>query len=347
MKILSYNPHTFNRTNQQYKLNNIDLYNRLLKYNFCKDVFLVDRTQSIPHFLDIDYIYSPIPTNPSFNLNFYDIVEKRCLELLSTDKEINVAWSGGIDSTFILLSLYHYANDPDQIRVYGTYNSIIESGDFFDRFIKNRMRYSIKINTTASNNFNYEQDCLYVTGAMSNQLFTPGLSYNKNRDMLLEFKDSNFIGIHDKHNKFLEKNALVDYKKLLTDECLEFLTPSILNSPKPIITLQDLRWYIIFNYTWYNVLTNNLIGLNPDIIKKVHAFFNTEDFQLWSIYNTDKATKTGDFSDDRWQLREKISEYTGDLYYSNNKKKFTSVLSPKPHSWLFLLNDYTNVYVKD
>lgn len=346
MKILSCNPHTFSRTNQQSKLNDINLYNRLIEYNFCKDTFLVDRTQSISHFLDIDYTYAPIPINPNFNLDFNTIVKQRCIELLSIGKQIHVAWSGGIDSTFVLLALHHYASDPEQVKVYGTYNSIIESGNLFDRFIKDRMPYSIRVNTSVFNNFT-NKDCIYVTGAMSNQLFIPGLLYNKNRDILLEFKDSSFIGVHDQYNNFLAKNAHDCYKKLLTDRCLEFLTPSILNSPKPIVTLQDLRWYTIFNYTWYNVLTNNLIGLDPDTIKTVHAFFNTEDFQLWSIYNNDTPTKTGDFSDDRWQLRDAITEYTGDSYYSNNKKKFTSVLSPKPHNWLYLLNDYSNVYIKE
>jgi hypothetical protein len=346
MKILSCNPHTFIGTNQQYKLNDNTLYNRLVKHHFFKDTFLVDRTQSIPHFLDIDYTYSPIPKKTNFNLDFNTIVRQRCLELLSTGNQINVAWSGGIDSTFVLLSLYHYANDPEQIKVYATYNSIIESGDLFDRFIKDRIRYSIKVNTPAFDNFAGD-DCIYVTGSMSNQLFTPGLSYNKNRDILLDFKDSSFVGIHDKHNEFLAKNANTCYKQLLTDDCLEFLEPSILNSPKQINTLQDLRWYTIFNYTWNNVLTNNLIGLEPNTIKRVHAFFNTENFQLWSIYNTDKPTKTGDYSDDRWQLRESITEYTSDSYYSTNKKKFTSVLSQKPHNWLYLLNDYSNVYIKE
>jgi hypothetical protein len=100
-----------------------------------------------------------------------------------------------------------------------------------------------------------------------------------------------------------------------------------------------------FNFSWYNVLTCTLIGLDKDTATRLHAFFNTADFQLWSIYNNDTPTKTGDYSDERWQLREAITEYTGSSYYSNNKKKFTSMLSPMPHNWLYLLNDYTNVYI--
>jgi hypothetical protein len=285
--------------------------------------------------LDIDYSYAPIPVNPNFNLDLTTIVKNRCIELLSTGKQINVAWSGGIDSTFVLLSLHHYANDPDQVKVYGTYNSIIESGDLFDKFIKNKMRYSIKVNATASNNFTEMGDCIYVTGAMSNQLFAPGLTYNKHRDDILQFKD--------KYTMFNSFDYF--YKDVLTENCLQFLDPLILNSVKPIYTIQDLRWFMNFAFSWYTVLTSALVGLDKHTVGRVHAFFNTEDFQLWSIHNNDVATKTGDYLDDRWQLREAITEYTGDSYYSNNKKKFTSVISPMPNNWLYLLNDYTNVYL--
>lgn len=333
MKIISYSPQTFNRTNQQSKLSDINLYNRLINHNFSKETFLVDRTQSIPHFLDVDYTYSPIPVNPNFNLDLNTVIKNRCVELLSTGKIINVAWSGGIDSTFVLFCLYHYANDPDQVRVYGTYNSIIESGDLFDKFIKNRIKYSIKVNTPAYDNFR-DKDCLYVTGAMSNQLFSQSLLHSK-RDDILQFKDGYSV----------ENTLDCFYKDVLTDSCLEFLSDSISKVSREICTIQDLRWFMNFNFSWYNVLTSTLIGLERSSVNNVHAFFNTDDFQLWSIYNTDIPTKSGDYTDDRWQLKELITEYIGDSYYSKNKNKFTSVLSPTPNNWLYLLNDYTNVYI--
>jgi hypothetical protein len=303
--------------------------------NFSKDYFLCDRTNSIPHFLDIDYSCYPIPTKTQTITDFSSIVKYRCLELLSLNKPINVCWSGGLDSTFVLFSLLHYANDKEQIRVYGTYNSIIESGDLFDKYIKNNIKYKIKVNTSSEYNFDSSEDAIYVTGAMSNQLFIPGLSYNNNRDCLLQFKDG----------KNIENSADLPYHGVLTESCVQFLNPSIINSIKPIITLQDLRWYINFNFTWYNVLTYSLVGLDKHKSDKVHAFFNSEDFQLWSMFNKDIPTKTGDYSDERWQIREAITEYIGDTFYSKNKKKQTSVLSKLPHNWLYLLNNYTNIYI--
>lgn len=334
MKIISYSPLTYSQTNQYSKLKNIDVYNYLINHNFSKESFLVDRTKSIPHFLDIDYSYSPIPTSNCFNLDLNTIIKNRCIELLSIGKPINVSWSGGIDSTFVLLSLYNYATDKEQIKVYGTYNSIIESGNFFDKFIKHKIKYSIKVNTKAVNNFSDDGDCIYVTGNMSNQLFTQSLLHTK-RDDILKFKDG--------YN--LENTLDSFYEDVLEESCLQFLHPSIINCPRPINTIQDLRWWMNFNFNWYNVLTSTLIGLDKSICCRVHAFFDTYDFQLWSIYNNDVPTKIGDYSDERWQLREIISDYIGDSYYSKNKNKFTSILSPIPHNWLYLLNDYTNVFI--
>ncbi len=333
MNIISYSAITYRLSNQQSTLHNIDVYDSLIKHNFSKDSFLFDRTGAIPHFLNIDYEYSPIPTNNNFNLDLNTIIKNRCIELLSIGKQINVAWSGGIDSTFVLLSLYNYANDKDQIKVYGTYNSIIESGDLFDRFIKDKIKHSITVNKKATNNFN-ENDCIYVTGDMSNQLFTQSLLHTK-RDDILQFKD--------RYN--IENSLDCYYKDVLKESCLEFLYPSIINSVRPINTIQDLRWWMNFNFNWYNVLTSNLVGLDKDTSNRVYAFFNTEQFQLWSIHNKDIVTKTGDYTDERWQLRQLITDYIGDSYYSTNKKKFTSVLSPIPNNWLYLLNDYTNVFI--
>jgi hypothetical protein len=333
MKILNYSPVTYKQSNQ--KIISSDVYTKLMHHRFSQDYFLYDRTQSIPHFLDVDESYSPIPTPNNSNLDFYTITKNRCLELLAHNKPINVCWSGGLDSTYVLLSLYHYANDKDQIRLYATYNSIIESGDLFDRYIKNKVKYTFRVNTPAAYNFITPHDEIFVTGAMSNQLFIPGLSYNKNRDNILCFKD----------NFNIVNSADLDYKSVLTEECIEFLYPSIVNSFKSINTLQELRWYINFNFTWYNVLTTSLINLDKVRCDKIHAFFNSNDFQNWSMTNKDPVTKTGDYSDERWQIREMITEYIGNSNYSISKKKQTSVLSKLPHTWLYLLNDYTNIHI--
>jgi len=342
MNIINYNPTGFEDNLNQSFIKDISVYNRLKNNNFGTKVCLIDRTQSIPHFLDIDYSYCPIPNDKNFNLDFHTVTKNRCIELLSLGKQINVSWSGGLDSTYILFSLYNYADDKSQIKVYGTYNSIIESGDLFDRFIKNRINYTIELNHTSFSKSKYDEDnCIYVTGSMANQLFTPGLTFNIKRDPILKLKDYELHGIPDVYNETLYKVADLSFETVLTDECLEFLQPLVNNSVKKINTIQDLRWYLNFNCYWYNVLTNAYVGLEKDKINRIHAFFNTDEFQLWSITNKDPVTKTGDYTDERWQIRETISEYIKDSYFSKNKKKFTSVFSPLRNNWLYFSSDYS------
>jgi hypothetical protein len=290
---------------------------------------MYDRTGAIPHFLNIDSEYSKIPTG-NCNKSFRHIAEERAKYLISLDKPINVSWSGGLDSTFVLFCLLNYVEDKEQITVYGTYNSVIESGYMFDRYIKDRVKYNIKVN---SNN-NYENNEVYVTGALSNQLFQPSLRYSHNRD--------NILSLHN--TEFIEKNYTRNIEDTINDTILQFIKPSLDRFPKKIKTLQELRWFVNFNYCWYNNSSHHKIAANnPNII----SFFDTDDFQRWSIYNTDAPTKVGDYSDERWQIRELIAEYTGDKLYAKNKRKNVSVLSRVEPNWLFLLNDYSNIYLED
>lgn len=307
-----------------------EIYVNAKKNNFSSNYFMYDRTGVIPHYLKIDDTYSKIPTGSS-SKSFKEIAEDRAKYLVSLGKPIHVSWSGGIDSTFVLFCLYNYAEDKSQINVYGTYNSVIESGYLFDRYIKDRIKFDIRVNPLHKNV--YKKDNLYVTGALSNQLFQPGLKYANNRDNILNIKTDNFI----------ETNAFAKIEDVLNDNVLNFILPCIENFPKSIKTLQELRWFINFNFCWYNNSTHHKINNNQNIV----SFFDTDEFQRWSIYNKDEPTKTGDYSDERWQIRQLISEYTGDNRYSSSKRKNVSVLSPTDTSWAFLLNDYSNVYKED
>jgi hypothetical protein len=299
--------------------------------NFSSHYFMYDRTGAIPHFLNIDSEYSKIPTG-NCTKSFKHIAEERAKYLISLGKPINVSWSGGLDSTFVLFCLLNYATDKDQVTVYGTYNSVIESGYMFDRYIKDRISYKIKVNSSYKSN--YENNELYVTGQPSNLLFQPSLPYKGERDSILKIPNTDFIA----------KNASKPFEDVIDPDILQFLEPSIKRIGRPLKTLQDLRWFINFNFCWYNNTAHHNIGVNnPNII----PFFDTEDFQRWSIYNKDEPTKIGDYSDERWQIRELIAEYTGDKLYAKTKRKNVSVLSSVEPNWFFLLSDYSNIYLED
>ena len=299
--------------------------------------FFYDRTKTIPHFLDVDSEKYPIPDISGFNLSLDEVCERRAKELLSLGKVINVSWSGGIDSTFALLTLYYYANDKSQIRVYGTYNSVIESGNVFDKYINGKIPFDIHCNRSIGNNYPLKENEIYVTGSMGNDIFYPD-NVKGARDSWMILKD-NTLEFKDLLNQ--------PYEHVLSDLNLEFLNDFIKKCPRKIETLQDLRWWVSFSFNWHTCGANSYIGIGADRAKQIHPFFGSDDFQRWSIVNTDQTTKTGDYTDERWQLRDKIAEYTGNSDYSKEKRNVVSVLSNFGNNWVFLMNDYSNVYLQD
>jgi len=318
--------------NEDYDL----IFSEYIKKFNCKK-FLFDRSGNTPHYLNVEN-NCQIPDATGFNMSFNEVAEKRAKELLNLGKPINVSWSGGIDSTFVLFTLYNYANDKSQIKVYGTYNSIIESGDLFDKNIKNTFKFNINTNTSYDKNYTNDKDEIYVTGSMGNNIFYQDLSYNL-PDTWMQFKNP--------VENAIEKYADSCYENVITEDTVSFLYKSIKSSQRKIETLQDLRWWIQFAFNWHIVKYNTSIELSKDKVSKIHGFFGSEDFQKWSINNKDVPTKKGDFSDERWQMREMIDFYTGNTNYSKYKKNAVSTISPYTPDWLFLLNDYSNIYLQD
>lgn len=318
--------------NENY-LSILDTYN---KNGFGVSKFMFDRTGTIEHYLNVTNSHKVSNITPTYNFSFNETVEKRCKELLSLGKRINVSWSGGIDSTFVLFALYHYAEDKDQIQVYGTYNSIIESGYLFDRYIKDRIKYKITTNPLKKLTYICPDDEIFVTGGMGNQLFYFDTAYSNTRDACLKFKDP---------SKTIAEMADEPVEKVLEESNYEFYYPAIKNSPRKIETLQDMRWFVSFNFTWNSVFYNSFIQTENH--NKIHHFFGSQDFQDWSLVTKEPATKIGDYSDERWHLREAITEYTGETLYSKQKVNALSVLSKPDHNWFFLLDDYSNVLLDD
>lgn len=308
----------------------LDNYN---KFGLNKHNMIYDRSGHLPHYLNIDGAAHPMPKlQEGFSKSFFDICESRAKQLLSLNKPLYVMWSGGIDSTFILLFLNHYANDKEQVRIYGTYNSIIESGDLFDRRLKNEFLYHIDL--PSDNQFSYKQeDCYFISGMCGNQLFGPADDYFSNAPNAL-FHHT--LGTPETIYEPIEGNV--------DQELLQFLDPVISNSPKKLETVNDLRWYCIFNLDWYTALYEHRTMVAKDRAERILPFFDTQDFQQWAINTKEPFTKIkGNPNTHRWQMREILSDLLDEPHYSKYKEKKISNFNVGRPQWLFLLKDYHNV----
>jgi hypothetical protein len=306
-------------------------YNNYKKYCNVPKLYY-DRSNVIPHYLNIAPNKCPIPDIGKFNLSFNEVAENRAKELLSFGKPINVCWSGGIDSTFVALCLYEHAQDKDQVRLYGTYNSIIESGYFFDTVLKEKFKYTIQVGKPY-NEFFENLNEIYITGSPSNDLFYKDIVLT-NPDKWIKFK----------HNFTITNSFDSDYTRVLDEDVLGFFDTFIKSCPKKLETVQDVRWWFSFCFNWYTTTFSEQREQSSK--KPIYPFFATDDFQRWSITNK-QPTKIGDYSDERWQIREMIQYYSGDSFYSKNKRNFTSNMTSLGNKWLFMLEDYSNIYLQD
>jgi hypothetical protein len=310
-----------------------DLYE---KFGLNKFNVVYDRTGNIPHYLNMAPDMCPIPARVhNYNNSFFDVTELRCKEILSHNKPVYVLWSGGIDSTYILFMLRHFANDKDQVRVLGTFNSIIESGDMFDRKIKNSMIYDIGI--SSSNYVKYNEDALYVSGQCGNQLFGP------TDDMFAQGQTAMFH-----HTLGTPETIYESYEKHVNPELTDFLKPAINASPRKIETVADLRWFCIFNLDWYTSVYCDKILLPKQKSDRIHSFFNTVEFQEWAVNTSESFTKVkGDSTTHRWQMRDVLSDLFGEREYARNKTKKISNFGISDSSWLFFLKNNETIILQN
>ena len=307
-----------------------DQYERfgLNKYNM-----VYDRTGNIPHYLNITSDLHPMPARvENYTTSFWDVTKKRALELLALGKPINVMWSGGIDSTYALFVFKHLANDPDQVRVYGTYNSILESGNLFDKHIKDHFQCDIRITNARSGQFDND-DAVYISGMGGNQLFGP-------TDNM--FATGGKALFH--HTLGTPDTIYEPYQNNVDPELLDFLAPALAASPRPLETVADLRWYCIFNLDWYTAVYEHRIQIDVAKAARIHGFFDSWDFQTWAVSTRDAFTKTpGNPNTHRWQMRDVLAEFGLKDYAQNKSKRISTFAINDPH-WLYLLDGYQNIH---
>jgi hypothetical protein len=137
------------------------------------------------------------------------------------------------------------------------------------------------------------------------------------------------------------------YEKIegnVPETLLEFLSPMIKNSPRNLETVNDLRWYCIFNLDWYTAIYEHRVLVDRQRAERVLPFFDTEDFQQWAITTKEPFTKIkGNPNTHRWQMREVLDELFDEPHYAWNKDKKISNFNVYRPQWLFLLNGFYNV----
>lgn len=279
-----------------------------------------DRTRTLPHYLKMSG-WEPLPDFKDFNKSFKTVSLEAAKDIVARANggPIGVSWSGGLDSTGALFSLLEYA-DPKQITVFCNYNSIVESGALFDKHIKSRgVHYSL---TTPLQDPTFG-DGLIVTGYLGDQLFGKLQALRP-----------------EQYTQSWRDNLRPDQVPLI-DQILE-------NYPvKNIEFMPDFLKFVEMNFKWQMGKWNRMRNMPKSIADRMINFYETPDFQRWSMSNIEPQYLSSEPKTYKLPIRLMLKEMINADEYPMNKIVQTSHYHILQHDWVMMLEDGTNLYVKD
>ena len=280
---------------------------------------LIDRTNTLKSGIRYQII-DPLPqylgVTDDFGRICLAVGEQIADRAVGEKMDVDLLWSGGIDSTAALIALYEALkkkSEPERLKVVYSTESVKEYPSFFEDIIKDNIRHK-KYTPPV---FGYlRSQRLIVTGEHGDQLF----GSDKSR-------------IH-----VMSGEAFRPYKELLPfvvnrrlgsrtagDRVLAYLEPQIAKSPIPIETLYDCLWWINFSLKWQHVslrIPRRAINLTLD--ENVIHFFRDGAFQQWAYRDASHKIK------DTWEsykyiAKEFIYHYHPDDAYLAHKEKEQSL----------------------
>jgi hypothetical protein len=218
---------------------------------------------------------------------------ERAREILKTYQgKIYLAWSGGIDSTTLVASILEVASPEDRKRlvIVLSHHSVLENPGYFERYLLDLPRFNIL--TDLSSRL-VQEDSVLVTGELGDQIFGSDFLMN------LDFKKS------------YEETV----PALIGRRVFERLRPIVAEAPFPLRTTHDFFWWFNFTQKWqfvkYRAYEHTTWDLRAAYGKHLLHFFDTVDFQLWSLQNHDLKHR-GDWSTYKAAAKDFLCELTND-----------------------------------
>ena len=289
----------------------------------------VDRTGTIKTPVKVSVPF-PLPKFRPMHRSYEEICNERATELIARaeklDAKIYISWSGGIDSTLVLVSMLKNATPQQQKRFIVLLSdlSIDEYPLFYETFIRGKL----KTDTASALPVVLGTPNMIINGEHNDQIFGSDIMAP------IILKHGNQV-IHQKYNRdilFGEYfNAVGD--ATIANFYLDLFERLPASSPIPIETMYDFTWWINFSLKWATVYTRILTftaPVNKNRITESYAmtyfepFYNTEEFQLWSLNNQDKKIKDS-WVTYKWPCKEIICDFTKDAVYRDTKLKVGSL----------------------
>jgi hypothetical protein len=290
----------------QQKIKGFDQYNFLLDVNLCfsprpgNDVR--DRTEKTKMPFKLDTKPWTLPTSQPESFEY--CLNARVNELNKLNQKINLLWSGGIDSTAMVVAFLKQNSHLDQLRIIHSVMSRKENPFFFLLLLNQYPEIEI-----------IDMGIDYMENTLDGIFVHAGLA-----DNLLANIDESFWqqlgpakGKHKWKDYFFKINRDIDF----VNQCEEFFA----RSARPIDTVIESRW-------WFYLICKHSILKKPSLLQDTTqiatSFFESTIFEDYMYYNTDKIIPKDDYSSYKKFIKDYILDFDHNSYYNQYKCKESS-----------------------
>jgi len=291
--------------------------------------------------------------NPRFEKTFEEVTDARALEikaLINAGKKFALLYSGGMDSTLVLIALLKNLTTEElkSVVICASVHVIIENPYVWEKYIfgkftildSHKYWYDDLINAGYMPITSDEGDCIMGT-SIGLELYHNYDAYIRHlspetRERLRPLKYKIATGeVHfSVYKDIIVRHLAYDH----TPEGLEFgrllyekYRHNINTARVPVHTLHDFFWWLIFNVKYLNCSVRGALYFNMEMPKRecidsTINWFNGTDYQLWSMANNNNGCKirntVGTY---KYVAREYIHNYDKNDWYFHFKTKLESL----------------------
>lgn len=272
---------------------------------------LIDRTGTIDQGLKI---LTPLALNTTTD-SFEKIMDDRAVQLLKlaskNNRNIKVAYSGGIDSTGVMVALLRHKEEYPDVTIINVMSreSYLEYPEFYDKHlsIKTEVRFVDSLEVLAELGKQEDKKHYIVTGEIGDQLFGSALMFKLNNPQILVEPWANTLTCfhYTKLIDLVRKNPFYETDK----------------------SYACFLWWLNFTLKYQWVQIRICAKLGRHIVQDLIHFYDSPEFQAWAV-STPMEEKFHDYTRPetyKMPAKKYIFDYAKDLWYYMAKTKMPSL----------------------
>lgn len=268
-----------------------------------------------------------ISTELDFTKVMDSILSEFCAVVATTDRIPYIRWSGGVDSTAIIVGLLRVAT-PDVLKkiiLLCDQDSIAENPYFYYKFIQPRL--TVQDDTLFQIDSSNYNKILLVDGDCAEMIAGSTIAYTQVR-----LEDTAILNQPWRSVQNLERLIQPDAPEQATF-LISLIKESIDHSPMEIVTVYDFFWWYYFNYKINDSLMRSVAQyiryLTPAESKEffessLHRFYVYKQMQEWSMISLPYRSEKN-LLDSKYYFKKYIHDFDHNDYYFYNKHKHRSI----------------------